>query len=119
MPVNLRSQLPLVGALATLLVMSASPAFGQRVPAQQLVNEVAANELKADEQDTSLLMYSARMVKAGRTETRTVVETKQGSISRLIAVNDKPLSAQDRKRESDRINNLMNNPAEAEKLKHD
>ena len=123
---TLRMRLPLQlpiktfrGALLTLLVISASSAIGQRVTAQQLVNEVAANELKADEEDTSLWMYSARIVKGGKTETRTVVETKQGDLSRLVAVNGTPLGASERKRENDRIKQLVSDPSETEKLKHD
>ena len=84
---RLPSQLPIKtfrGALLTLLAISASSAIGQRVTAQQLVNEVAANEWKADEEDTGLWKNSARIVKGGKMETRTVVETKQGDLSRLI-----------------------------------
>jgi hypothetical protein len=42
--------------------------------------------------------------------TKEIVETKDGDVARLIAKNDKPLTADENKAELDRLNNLMAHP---------
>jgi hypothetical protein len=52
----------------------------------------------------------------GKQETREVVETKSGSLDRLIAIAGKPLSDAQRRTETERILSLSHNPEEQDKL---
>lgn len=86
-----------------------TPAVPQ-VPAQELVRRAIANEEKASKEHVRLL-YRLRTEtpKAGAT-TKELVETNDGVVARLIAVNDKPPSADDRKRDDDRLEQLAKDP---------
>ena len=46
--------------------------------------------------------------------TKEIVETKDGGVARLVSVDDKPLTPQQRQKESDRLNNLLSHPDEQE-----
>lgn len=98
-----------------VLAVSAAAAPGQNLPAQQLVHQVVVNEQKADAEDTSQWMYVSRKLQAGRTEIRNVVETKQGTLSRLVSVNGKSLSAEDQHQEDQSIQKLVHDPDELKK----
>jgi hypothetical protein len=100
--------------IAPLLGMS-TPSEPAKIPAQEIVNEVIFNELKADNDDHSQWMYLSRNVKHGTTETRKVIEAKQCDISELILVNGKPLSPERAQREQHRIAKLVNDPDELAK----
>src|SRR5205807_1724450 len=52
----------------------------------------------------------------GKQETREVVETKTGSLDRLIAIAGRPLSAGQQRDETERILRLSHNPEEQRKL---
>ena len=52
----------------------------------------------------------------GKQETREVVETKSGSLDRLIAIAGRPLSAGEQRDETERILRLSHNPEEQRKL---
>ncbi|MHB8525134.1 MAG: hypothetical protein ACYDD2_03120 [Candidatus Acidiferrales bacterium] len=63
-----------------------------RTSAQQLVREVVQNELNAGKTDHSLWRFRKITIKDGKKELHDVIETKQGEVDRLLAVNGKPLS---------------------------
>jgi hypothetical protein len=52
----------------------------------------------------------------GKQETREVVETKSGSLDRLIAIAGRPLSADQQRAETERILRLSHNPEEQRKI---
>jgi len=91
---------------AAVAAQQAPPAATQQVPAQELVRRAIANEEKASQQHVRLL-YRLRTEKpkAGAI-TKELVETNEGVVARLIAVNDKPPSAEQRQTDDERLQKL-------------
>jgi len=54
--------------------------------------------------------YKLHKIDDGKINTKEIVETKDGDVARLIAVNDKPLSPEAQQAEIDRLNNLLAHP---------
>lgn len=81
-----------------------------------LVNAVVRNELNP--LGVSEIRWKYLLVKEvdGKQETREVVETKSGSLDRLIAIADRPLSASQQRDETERILRLSHNSEEQRKL---
>ena len=52
----------------------------------------------------------------GKKKAKEVVQTGQGSLDRLVAVDGHPLNAKEQQDERDRIENLVRNPAEQQRL---
>lgn len=101
-----------------LLLLLAPLAESQKISAQQYVQDVIANELQADKADKSQWKYLSRKQHGGKTETRWVVETPQGDVSRLIAIDGRSLSPQDQEKEKRRIEKLQQSD-EAQKVQRD
>jgi hypothetical protein len=81
-----------------------------------LVKAVIRSELNPS--DGSEVRWKYLQVKEvdGKQETRQVVETKSGSLDRLIAIAGRPLSAGQQRDETERILRLSHNPEEQRKL---
>jgi hypothetical protein len=111
-----------ISAILAALPMLLSFAFADSRPsvnAQQLVSEVVQNELNADKNDQSNWMYIDEAQEKGRVETKRVVESKDGDISRLIAINGKPLSPEEQKKEDQRVARLVNDQDKLAKQRKD
>jgi hypothetical protein len=95
-----------VGAVA----QSAPPPAAPQVPAQELVRRVIANEEKASKEEVHFL-YRLRTEK-GKTGaiTKELVETNEGVVARLIAVNDKPPTAEQRRKDDQHLERLARDP---------
>jgi hypothetical protein len=111
-------------SLALLLVMtllcissSESPAQRRRSPidANQLVSRTVANELKTAEEHHSRWLYSLYRLKQDETQVFQAVQTKDGTLTYLVRVNGRPLTAEERKREDARIRKLLSDPDEQRK----
>ncbi|MGH9643334.1 MAG: hypothetical protein ACRD3Q_13040 [Terriglobales bacterium] len=76
----------------------------------QFVRQVITNELK-QERTSQLFTFTTVQKKADRTETKQIVQTKAGSIGRLILVNGKPLTADQREKEDARLQRLVADPS--------
>ena len=120
----IRSNGPL-WAMAALLAVALAAAFAQQTPPprgenapeqhsfnpQQLVEQAVANEVKAGNDDVSLMFRVRRQTSKG-VQTRQYVETAEGTAGMLVAMNDQPLSAAQRQQEFARLEQLMRNPSE-------
>lgn len=84
--------------------------------AADLVKAVISNELNPS--DVAEVRWKYLLVKEmdGKQETREVVETKTGSLDRLIAIAGRSLSAGQQRDEAERIRRLSHNPEEQNKL---
>lgn len=92
-------------------VQSANP---PEVSAQQLVREAVANEAAAN--DNSIKhMFRSRKETAKGSQTRLYVETKDCMAAMLIAVNDQPLTEQQRQGETNHLNWLAGSPDQRHK----
>ena len=109
----------LAGLIAMLLIgaaFSQSASAGPAISANDLVRAVVANELKAQDESRSRWMYCVDREEQGKKKAKEVVQTGQGSLDRLVAVNGRPLNANDEQDERARIGNLVRNPAEQQRL---
>jgi hypothetical protein len=105
--------------LIALVVRAALPAaflFAAHLPAQEppedpvaLVRAASWNELHATNQKNPFRFRLRKQDENGVT-TKDIVETKDGDIARLVAVNDKPLTPERAKAERERLDNLLAHP---------
>ena len=92
----------------------AQPATGPRTPPDQLVRLVVRNEVNSTH-DNVAMMFRVRKETPKGTQTREYVETKDGTTGMLIAVDDKPISAEQRQQEFSRLESLLHNASELRK----
>ncbi|MHB8410601.1 MAG: hypothetical protein ACYDDI_01490 [Candidatus Acidiferrales bacterium] len=99
-----------VGNSASAATPVRKPKANARVSAQQLVREVVRNEANAGKTDHSLWRFRKITIKDGKRELHDVIETKQGEVDRLLAVNGKPLSPAQRQAADAKIQKLLTDP---------
>ena len=87
--------------------------------ANELVRGMVKNELKAMDEDHSHWMYRLETVEHGTKETKEVVETKDGDVTRLVERNGQPLSPEEQKAEDERMDKFIHDPAEQKKQQQD
>lgn len=85
--------------------------------AQQFVREMVNCEIDAQKKDQSLWQYREIKDHDGKRETRDVVETRKGTLDRLIAVDGRPLGAAEQRKEDERLQKLATHPADLQKQK--
>jgi hypothetical protein len=89
-------------------------------PVAVLVNEVVANEL-ADREERRSWMYLLTKQEGPHTLTEEQVDTKDGPLYRVLAVDGTPLNAEQRQKDDARIDEVLHDPAQqlSSKLDHD
>ncbi len=92
---------------------------GQTTSPQELVRGAVLSELQANRTDQSNWRYRDQSDAPNRSQTFDAIETPQGELRRLIAVNSHPLSQADERKESERIKRFVNSPEEQAKAKRD
>jgi hypothetical protein len=85
--------------------------------AKALVAKAVHSELMADENDHSLWRY--RDEQRGQSRVSIVVETRQGSVKRLIEKNGQPLSQAEAQAEEARLQDFISDPEKLAKQKKD
>jgi len=104
------------------IILLGSTAFPQSdserlgMSANELARKVVTNELKVQNEDLGHWMYRLEKKDAGKKQVQEIVETKDGSLSRLLSTDGRPLDAKQQQKESRRIQRLVNNPGEQRKL---
>ena len=78
--------------------------------AQALVTRALANEFRAAQDTSHPMRYQLRKTSPRLTTTKEIYETRDGDVARLIAINDKPLSAADEQKEEARLDALLSDP---------
>ncbi len=109
------------------MALAGSPRPGQQqpgpqnpvpsIPPQELVRRTVENELKGSHGDGSHYMFKERRETPEGSKTKLMVETQQGTVAYLIAVNGKPVSPEQRQQENQRLQNLLSNPDEQNRKK--
>ena len=110
-------------AMAAALAQQTPPATnGTPKPPQehtfnpdQLVRQAVNNEIKAGHDDVSLMFRVRRQTPKAGVQTREYVETAEGTAGMLVAVNDQPISPEQRQQEFARLQQLLQNPGELRK----
>ena len=100
-----------------------NPALSQNasddnVSAGERLRRAVDGELKAQTDDHSHWMYEVRTKVSGQEQVKLVVETPEGDLDRLRSVNGQPLTAEQEKREEQRIKRLLHNAGEQRKRHH-
>lgn len=80
-----------------------------------LVHRALANELEAAKENSHPLRYRLRKSSPRLTTTKELVETRDGVVAVLVAVNDRPLTADEAQKEQARLNALL---ADSGKQRH-
>jgi len=103
----------LLAGIASLAIAGGSAAFAQTLPnsAAELVRETVENEIRSSNGGPRS-MFCDHQETASGSHTKLVVETREGTAGMLVAINGKPLDAQQREAEMGRLDGLVNNPLE-------
>jgi hypothetical protein len=105
-----RLMLLLVWLPAGAALHAAQPAPLTAAQAQGLIQRALANELKAAQDTSHPVRYELHKTTPRLTSTKEIYETRDGAVARLVAVNDKPLSAEDEQKEQARLAALESDP---------
>lgn len=87
-------------------------------PPRSLITDVATNEIHAIQHQDSYLRYRIRTVDRKGDRTRDMIESRDGTVARLIFKDGKPLSEDEEKAERDRLNDMIASPSEFAKHIH-
>jgi hypothetical protein len=79
--------------------------------AQSMVAQALDQELRMAQDTTHPMRYRLRKSSPRVATTKDIVETSQGFVARLIAINDQPLSSADEQHEQARLDALLSDPS--------
>src|ERR1700737_808106 len=104
-----------------VIILLGVPARPQSVPSGQasandLARRVITNELKFQDDHTNW-MYRLEKEQYGKKQVKEIIETKEGSLSRLLSINDRPLTAKQQEEEDQRVRELMTSRGAQQKLR--
>jgi hypothetical protein len=102
--------LPLVLLWPLALHGQSTPA-GLPAEAQTLVARALAHELQAAQDASQPMRYKLRKSSPRLTTVKELVETRDGLVARLISIDGEPLSASEEKKEQQRLDALLRDPA--------
>ena len=89
---------------------------GLGMSANELMRKVVASELKSQDEDHDHWMYRLEKEESGKRQAQEILETSNGSLSRLLSVGGRPLDAQEQEKEDQRLQRLVSHPDEQRKL---
>ena len=107
-------------AITLAIILLGIPARSQSVPSSQvsandLARRVITNELRFQDDHTNW-MYRLEKEQYGKKQVEEIIETKEGSLSRLLSINDRSLTAEQQKEEDQRVQELMTSRSAKRKL---
>jgi hypothetical protein len=95
--------------------LSQSDSGSLGVSANDLARRVITNELKFQDDHTTW-MYRLEKEEYGKKQVEEIIETREGSLSRLLSINDRPLTAKQQVEEDQRVKELMTSRSAKRKL---
>src|SRR5580698_3246422 len=101
-----------VVAAASVIVLIASFCQAQQrldVDPLELVRRAAHNEMKANDVEQYFMFKDATEYK-DHSITKEIVRTKQGGLSSTLLLNGKPLTAEERKKDNEKLVKFANDP---------
>jgi hypothetical protein len=104
-----RTQAPILALLLLTLTPLAQPQTAPPIDASALVRRAIQNREDAAKAHRPL-RYLLRKTDDHRDTTKDIVETEQGDVARLIAINNQPLTPEANQAELDRLNTLAHHP---------
>ena len=107
-------------AFTLAILLLSVPARSQSVPGSQasandLARRVITNELKFQDDHTNW-MYRLEQEQYGKKQVEEIIETKEGSLSRLLSIDNRSLTAKQQEEEDQRLQELMTNRSAKRKL---
>ena len=107
--------------LATIILLgstalSQSDSGNPEVSAHELARSVVINELKIQDEDHGHWMYRLEKEESGKKQVQEILETTNGSLSRLLSIDGHPLTAKQEQKENQRMQRLVSHPDEQRKL---
>ena len=107
-------------AFTLAIILLGVPARPQSVPSSQvsandLARRVVTNELRFQDDHTNW-MYRLEKEQYGKKQVEEIIETKEGSLSRLLSIDDRSLSAKQQEAEDQRVQDLMTSRSAKRKL---
>jgi hypothetical protein len=107
-------------ALTLAVILLGVPARPQSVPLSQvsahdLARRVITNELNFQDDHTNW-MYRLEKEQHGKKQVEEIIETRKGSLSRLLSIDDRPLTAKQQLEEDQRVRELMTSGSAQQKL---
>lgn len=96
--------------------LSQSHAEKPEIPPVELARTVVANELRFQDEDHSHWMYRLEKEESGKKRVQEILETNDGSLSRLLSIDSHPLDAKLEQEENHRMRSLVSHPDEQRKL---
>src|SRR5689334_15367586 len=97
--------------MALLTLWLAAPAFAQQkapVDPIELVRAASKNEIKATDVEAHYYMFKDAIQYKDHSVTKEVVRTPQGGLSRTLLLNGQPLSAEERKKDDEKLQKFAN-----------
>jgi hypothetical protein len=82
-----------------------------QTPDLSLVKRALAAELESAQDTRHPMRYRLRKTNPRLSTTKEIFETCDGAVGRLIAINDKPLNANDEQKEQARLDSLLSDPS--------
>src|SRR5438270_11507407 len=102
-------------ALASLaLVAQTPPPAKLPASANALVAQVVKNELQSNKTKTHYMFRMRKETPSG-VQIREYIETAEGTVARVLAINDQPLTGEARAKDDERLQGLLQNPDEQRK----
>jgi hypothetical protein len=103
-----------------LLGVTARPqsVLNSQVSASDLARRVITNELKFQDDHTNW-MYRLEKEQYGKKQVEEIIETREGSLSQLLSINDQPLTVKQQEEEDRRVKELMTSRSAKRKLQRD
>jgi hypothetical protein len=83
----------------------------QQLPPRELVKQVVDNELKANQDDHTHWMYRDSDTLPAKSTVKLVVETPNGTVSKLILLNGHPLTPQEQAEDDARMESTLTDPS--------
>ena len=107
-------------ALTLAVILLGVPAGPQSVPLSQvsahdLAQRVITNELNFQDDHTNW-MYRLEKEQHGKKQVEEIIETRKGSLTRLLSIDDRPLTAKQQLEEDQRVRELMTSRSAQQKL---
>ena len=81
-------------------------------PAKEWAEQAAVKEIEIIQHADSFLRYRQRTIDARKDELRDVIESKDGTVARLLMRDNRPLTAEEDQAERERLNGLIEHPSE-------
>ena len=110
----------MIACLTTLLPSLAHPQIRantqeHQVPARVWAEEAATKEIEIILHAGSYIRYRQRSIDSRRDELRDVVESRDGTVARLLMRDNRPLTPEEDQAERERLNGLVEHPSDFQK----